>query len=61
MRLFANLGYSLAVAVLVIATAALFGGLFLLPLFLQNPSLRNLGPFEAGLLLRMYRASAASP
>lgn len=50
-RLFANLRYSLGLAVLLIATAALFGGLFLLPVFLQNPSLRGLGALEAGLLL----------
>jgi EmrB/QacA subfamily drug resistance transporter len=51
LRLFAVYGYSISAVVNTVLTFALFGGLFLLPVFLQNPSLRNLDTWPAGLLL----------
>jgi DHA2 family multidrug resistance protein len=50
-RLFKIAGFSIATLVVMIVTAALYGGLFLLPVFLQSPGLRGLGAWEAGLLL----------
>jgi EmrB/QacA subfamily drug resistance transporter len=50
-RLFAIPGFSIAGAVNLTVTGAMFGGIFLLPLFLQSPGLRDLGAWEAGLLL----------
>jgi EmrB/QacA subfamily drug resistance transporter len=50
-RLFKIKGFSIATVVVMIVTSALYGGLFLLPVFLQSPGLRGLGAWEAGLLL----------
>jgi EmrB/QacA subfamily drug resistance transporter len=50
-RLFKFRGFSIATVVVMIVTSALYGGLFLLPVFLQSPGLRGLGAWEAGLLL----------
>src|SRR4051812_45222082 len=50
-RLFKIRGFSIATVVVMIVTSALYGGLFLLPVFLQSPGLRGLGAWEAGLLL----------
>ncbi len=50
-RLFKIRGFSIATVVVMIVTAALYGGLFLLPVFLESPTLRGLGAWEAGLLL----------
>ncbi len=49
LRLFAIPAFALGALVNLVATAALFGAIFLLPLFLQN--LRGLGAMETGLLL----------
>jgi DHA2 family multidrug resistance protein len=51
LRLFAVFGYSLNAVVNTALTFALYGALFLLPVFLQDPNLRNLGAWPAGLLL----------
>ena len=50
-RLFKIRGYSIATIIVMIVTGAMYGGLFLLPVFLQSPGLRGLGAWEAGLLL----------
>jgi EmrB/QacA subfamily drug resistance transporter len=50
-RLFAVPAFAIAAVVNLTVTAAMFGGIFLLPLFLQNPGLRGMGAWEAGLLL----------
>ena len=49
LRLFGNAGFTVATLVQWLTTFGLFGGAFLLPLFLQN--LRGLQPFDTGLLL----------
>jgi EmrB/QacA subfamily drug resistance transporter len=49
LRLFAIPAFSVGAAVNFVTAAALFGGIFLLPLFLQN--VRGLGAMETGLLL----------
>ena len=49
MRLFQNRLFATANAVQVVAFAGLMGGLFLLPLLLQSPATRGLGPFDSGL------------
>jgi EmrB/QacA subfamily drug resistance transporter len=51
LRLFAVFGFSLNAVVNTILTFSLYGGLFLLPVFLQTPNLRNLDTWPAGLLL----------
>src|SRR5205807_315799 len=51
LRLFVVFGFSLNAVVNTALTFTLYGALFLLPVFLQNPSLRNLGAWPAGLLL----------
>jgi DHA2 family multidrug resistance protein len=49
LRLFAIPAFSVGAAVNFVTAAAMFGGIFLLPLFLQN--VRGLGAMETGLLL----------
>lgn len=49
LRVFANRLYTMSTIASVLATFTLFGGLFLLPIYLQN--LRGLSAFQAGLVL----------
>jgi DHA2 family multidrug resistance protein len=49
LRVFANRLYTMSTIASVLATFTLFGGLFLLPVYLQN--LRGLSAFQAGLVL----------
>ena len=59
LRLFAIPAFSIGAVVNLVSTSALFGAIFLLPVFLQN--VRGLGPMETGLLLfPQALASAAS-
>jgi len=51
LRLFAGFAFSLNAVLNAVLTFVLYAALFLLPVFLQNPSLRNLGAWDAGLLL----------
>jgi EmrB/QacA subfamily drug resistance transporter len=48
-RVFANAPFTTSTIASILVTFALFGGLFLLPIYLQD--LRGLSPFQAGLLL----------
>jgi MFS family permease len=49
MRLFRDTGFALGNAIGFIVFSGIVGGLFLYPLFLQNPLLKNLSPLESGL------------
>jgi EmrB/QacA subfamily drug resistance transporter len=49
LRLFRDRGYALANAIGFVVFAGIVGGLFLFPLFLQNPQLKGLSPLESGL------------
>lgn len=57
MRVFRSVDFSLAIIVQWVVQIALFGGIFLIPLFLQQ--VRNYGPFDTGLIL-MAQAGAAA-
>ena len=48
-RVFANASFTTSTIASILVTFALFGGLFILPIYLQ--ALRGLSPFQAGLLL----------
>jgi EmrB/QacA subfamily drug resistance transporter len=58
LRLFAIPGFTLAALVNLVTMVALFGALFLLPVFLQN--LRGLGAMETGLLLLPQAVASAA-
>jgi EmrB/QacA subfamily drug resistance transporter len=49
LRVFASAPFTTSTIATVLVTFALYGGLFILPIYLQN--LRGLSPFQAGLLL----------
>jgi EmrB/QacA subfamily drug resistance transporter len=51
LRLFASLRFSLNTVVTTVLIFTLYGALFLLPVFLQDANLRNLGAWPTGLLL----------
>jgi EmrB/QacA subfamily drug resistance transporter len=57
LRVFKSLDFSLAVVVQWVGQIALFGGIFLIPLFLQQ--VRNYGPFDTGLVMMAQALTAA--
>ncbi len=57
LRLFADFQFTMGMVVTFVVTVAMFGTVFLLPLFMQN--LRGLGAYETGLLLLPQGITAA--
>jgi EmrB/QacA subfamily drug resistance transporter len=57
LRVFRSLDFSLAVVVQWIAQIGMFGGIFLVPLFLQQ--VRGYGPFDTGLVMMAQALAAA--
>ncbi len=58
LRLFGSLSFSTAISVTLVLQVCVFGGMFLLPLFLQN--LRGMGPTETGMMLVPQALSVAA-
>ena len=58
LRVFRSVDFSLAVVTQWIGQVGLFGGIFLLPLFLQQ--VRNFGPFDTGLVMMSQALAAAA-
>ncbi len=58
MRVFRSIDFSIAVVAQWIGQVALFGGIFLVPLFLQQ--VRNYGPFDTGLVMMAQALTAAA-
>ena len=58
MRVFRSIDFSIAVVAQWVGQIALFGGIFLVPLFLQQ--VRNYGPFDTGLVMMAQALTAAA-